>query len=106
MNPWANTLPGCCATMRLGVYSSCGLRDPLSRQTIATIAQSTAALGHRSQRTAVRKRRNLPQITSHLRDGRFHVLADGPRFDLHGLWSFRNVRFSVHGTRQVPTQHS
>jgi len=74
------------------------IHDLLSRQTIATLPQLSAALGNCSQRTAVRKLRDIPHLTSYSHNGRFYVLADRPQFDAHGLWSFRNVRFSSHGT--------
>ena len=83
--------------MRPPQYSADSLVDLLRRQTVATLAQLMAALGTDSQRTAVRKLRDLPHHTSYSHNGRFYVLADRPQFDAHGLWSFHNVRFSARG---------
>ncbi len=83
--------------MRPPQYSADSLVDLLRRQTVATLPQLMTALGTDSQRTAVRKLRDLPHHTSYSHTGRFYVLADRPQFDAHGLWSFHEVRFSARG---------
>ena len=87
-----------CDTMRPPKYSADALVELLQRQTVATMPQFMAALGTGSRRTAVRKLREIPHHTSYSHNGRFYVLAERPRFDAHGLWSYRRVRFSSRGS--------
>ena len=84
--------------MRPPKYSSDTLVKLLQRQTVATMPQLMDALGTGSRRTAVRKLHAIPHHTSYSHNGRFYVLAERPRFDAHGLWSFRGVRFSARGS--------
>ena len=47
----------------------------------------------------VRKRLSLWRTyTSYNKNGRYYVLPSVPRFDEHGLWEYRGVRFSRFGT--------
>ncbi len=91
--------------MRPPKYSADSLRDLLLRQTVATLPELMAALGTDSQRTTVRKLRDLPHFTSYSHNGRFYVLADRPEFDAHGLWSFHDVRFSARGNLLLTSAH-
>ena len=84
--------------MRPPKYSADTLVKLLQRQTVATMPQVMDALGTGSRRTAVRKLHAIPHHTSYSHNGRFYVLAKRPRFDAHGLWSFRGVRFSARGS--------
>ena len=84
--------------MRPPLYSSDALPDLFQRQSVATLSQVSAALGHCSLRTAVRRLAQIPHHTSYSHNGRFYALADRPQFDAHGLWSFQTVRFSSRGT--------
>lgn len=83
--------------MRPVRFSADTLVALLRRQTVATLLQLRTALGDCSQRTVERKLRDIPHHTSYSHSGRYYALADQPRFDARGLWSFRGIRFSAHG---------
>ncbi|HKL58901.1 MAG TPA: hypothetical protein VJ863_03300 [Sphaerochaeta sp.] len=39
-----------------------------------------------------------PYLGSYNHNGRFYTLAGIPQFDEHGLWGYKNIRFSRFGT--------
>lgn len=57
-----------------------------------------AALGTSVERTVFRKLAALRCRASYTHCGRYYVLDETARFDSLGLWSFRSVWFSAHGT--------
>ena len=79
-------------------YSSSPLIDLFHRQTVASLPEVMAALGTRARRTAFRKLKELPYRTSYSHRGRSDTLEELINYDQHGLWSFRDVRFSAVGT--------
>ena len=84
--------------MRPPQYSTAALSDLFHRQTVAALPEVMAALGTRARRTAFRKLKELPCRTSYSHRGGYYTLEELIDFDQHGLWSFRDVRFSVAGT--------
>ena len=86
------------ATMRPSQYSTAALSDLFRRQTVASLPEVMAALGTRARRTAFRKLKELPYRTSYSHRGGYYTLEELISFDQHGLWSFRDVRFSAAGT--------
>lgn len=70
----------------------------IRRQKIAALAELMTALGTDSRRTAFRKLRELACRTSYSHCGRYYTLDEVAAFDDLGLWSHREVWFSVHGT--------
>ncbi len=54
-----------------------------------------------SHMTVVRALRKYGYFTSFNHNSSFYVLADTPRFDDGGLWWYRDVGFSRHGTLQA-----
>jgi hypothetical protein len=70
----------------------------LKRHTIATLDELKKALGTRVDSTLFRKLNELAYRTSYSHRGRYYVLDESARFDDLGLWSFRSVWFSQHGT--------
>lgn len=70
----------------------------LRKQKIASLPEVMAALGTAARRTAFRKLRELRCRTSYSHCGRYYTLDDVAGFDERGLWSHRDVWFSVHGT--------
>ena len=79
-------------------FSTLTLVDLLRERKIATISELMATLGTSAERTVFRKLRQLPYRTSYSHKGRYYTLDDIAEFDELGLWSFRAVWFSVHGT--------
>jgi len=84
--------------MRPTEFDSKTLAKLLRKRKIATIAELMAALGSDSRQTVFRKLRELGYRTSYSHRGSFYTLDEVAAFDKRGLWSHRDVRFSVHGT--------
>jgi hypothetical protein len=70
----------------------------LRKNKIATIEDIKAALGKCSDATVYRKLQGIPHLTSYSHRGRFHTLEEIAAYDALGLWDFRDVWFSKHGT--------
>lgn len=84
--------------MRPTEFSSKSLARLLRKQKIASLPELMAALGTEARRTVFRKLSELPYRSSYSHRGRYYTLADVAQFDELGLWSFRDVCFSVYGT--------
>jgi hypothetical protein len=84
--------------MRPESYHAADLVALLRRQTIATLPELKQALGTQTDSTLFRKLAELDYHSSYSHRGRFYVLHESCRFDELGLWAFRNVWFSMHGT--------
>ena len=84
--------------MRPTEFNSASLSALLRRQKVATMPELTAALGTQARRTVFRKLEELQYRTSYTHRGRFYTLDEIAEFDERGLWSWQQVRFSVHGT--------
>lgn len=74
------------------------LRRLLLKKTIATMPELKAALGTAVDLTVFRKLRELSYRSSYSHRGKYYTLDEIARFDALGLWSFRAVWFSQHGT--------
>src|SRR5437016_612719 len=64
------------------------LRSLLQRQKIATLAELKGSLGSSATMTVFRKLKALGYLTSYSHRGKYYTLADIPRFDERGLWSY------------------
>jgi hypothetical protein len=84
--------------MRPETFHSDDLAAFLRRHKIATLDELKAVLGTTVNSTVFRKLAQLPSLTSYSHRGRYYTLDDLARFDELGLWSFRSVFFSKHGT--------
>ena len=85
--------------MRPTQFSADAIIDLLRNQTIASLAEVSAALGPgASRRTAFRKLKDLDARTSYSHRGGYYTLDQLAAFDERGLWSFAGVRFSRAGT--------
>jgi hypothetical protein len=84
--------------MRFETYRVADLVALLRRQTIATLPELKQALGTQTDSTLFRKLAELDYHSSYSHRGRFYVLGESCRFDELGLWAFRDVWFSAHGT--------
>jgi hypothetical protein len=76
------------------------LRQLLHERKIATMAELKAALGTRVDMTVFRKLRELRYHSSYSHRGKYYTLEEIAHFDEFGLWGFRAVWFSSHGTLQ------
>lgn len=84
--------------MRPTRYSSDAAAMLLRKQQVATLPELMTVLGTKARRTAFRKLRELSCVTSYSHCGRYYTLAEIAEFDERGLWSWREVWFSKHGT--------
>jgi hypothetical protein len=61
------------------------------------VIDNLASLLNSSIKTARRRLKLWQAITSYNMNGRYYTLPGIPDFDCHGLWEYRQVRFSQHG---------
>jgi len=74
------------------------LRHLLLKKKIATMLELKAALNTEVDLTVFRKLREISYHSSYSHRGKYYTLDEIARFDEMGLWSFRAVWFSKHGT--------
>jgi hypothetical protein len=84
--------------MRTPTFLSDHLRKFLRSKKIATLPELKQALGTTVDTTVFRKLRELSYHSSYSHRGRYYTLAEIPKFDPLGLWSFQSVWFSRWGT--------
>lgn len=84
--------------MRKEKYPAKRLTKLLKTKKIASIDELKEALGTPVTMTVFRKLQELGYLTSYSDGGRYYSLRDVAEFDELGLWSFRSVWFSAHGT--------
>ena len=84
--------------MRRKRYYADELAGFLRRHKIATLTELKEVLGTDVDSTVFLKLKELAYRTSYSHRGRYYTLDDVVRFDDVGLWSFRSVWFSRHGT--------
>jgi len=84
--------------MRKEQYPSERLARLLKSRKIAGMDELKETLGTSVDMTVFRKLQELGYITSYSHGGRYYTLSQIPEFDDVGLWSFRSVWFSRHGT--------
>ncbi len=84
--------------MRTPQFPSDALAELIREQKIATMGQLTDALGTDVKRTVFRKLKVLRYRTSYSHRGSYYTLDEVADFDDDGLWSYKSVWFSTHGT--------
>lgn len=84
--------------MRPIQFEPASLVKLLKKQRVATLDELKGALGTKVTVTVFRKLKALAYRTSYSHRGRYYTLDEIARFDARGLWRFRDVRFSRHGT--------
>ena len=70
----------------------------LEEHIVATMPEMMTALGTPVSKTVLRKLKELSYRTSYSHSGKYYCLDRLVRFDERGLWSYRAVWFSRHGT--------
>jgi len=83
--------------MRTTNFYSKELVKLLKRKKIATINELKAALGTDVNITVYRKLKEVSYRTSYSHRGGYYTLDEIARFDDKGLWSYRDVWFSIYG---------
>ena len=82
------------------------LLDELFRRTpVALLNQLRRALKTTSRTTVFRALTAVGYRTSYSHAGRYYTLKRLAQFDAQGLWVFRDVRFSVHGTLRATVEY-
>jgi len=84
--------------MRPIEYSAASIAILLRKQKIATMSELMTALGTNAKRTVFRKLKELDYRTSYSHRGGYYTLDEVAEFGDLGLWAFREVWFSIHGT--------
>ena len=84
--------------MRPETYRTSQLVRWFEKMRILTWGRIAQALGKPSRITVFRKLAQLGARASYSHRGRYHTLDRLATYDKNGLWSFRGVRFSRHGT--------
>lgn len=80
------------------------VRSLLHRQKIATLAELKESLGTSATMTVFRKLKALGYRASYSHRGKYYTLADIPRFDERGLWSYLAAWFSRDGNLLATAQ--
>ena len=70
----------------------------LREQIVATMPQLKSALGTSVTFTVLRKLAPLGYRSSYSHSGTYYTLEANAQYDAQGLWSYRDVHFSRHGT--------
>lgn len=86
------------AIMRPTEFSADAIAELLRRQKVATLPELMQALGSNARRTVFRKLAELAYRTSYSHRGRYYTLDEVAQFDEQGVWTYRDVWFSVYGT--------
>lgn len=84
--------------MRTESFQAEKLAKLLRKRKVATIAELKSALGTTVDVTVTRKLKELGYRTSYSHGGSYYTLDEIAEFDELGLWTCRDVRFSIHGT--------
>jgi hypothetical protein len=84
--------------MNIVHYPADKLTRLLHDQKVATMPQLKAALGTSVSYTVLRKLTPLGYRTSYSHGGTYYTLDEIARYDELGLWSWRDIHFSRHGT--------
>jgi hypothetical protein len=74
------------------------LNQLFRRKRAALLDDLREALGTASRTTIFRILKTIGYFTSYSHAGRFYTLRGIPKFDRLGLWSWRGIGFSSHGT--------
>jgi len=74
------------------------LNQLFRRKRAALLDDLRAALGTGSRTTIFRTLKAVGYFTSYSHAGRYYTLRRIPNFDRRGLWSWREIGFSSHGT--------
>lgn len=84
--------------MRPVVYTTDELLRAFDERRVLTLEQVKGILGTPVKMTARRKLRALGYLSSYSHAGRFYTLKPVPRWDGHGLWVYKGIRFSRNGS--------
>lgn len=84
--------------MNITKFDASKLAALLESREVVTFEELASALGTDAKATIFRKLKEIDYRASYSHRGRFYTLADEDKFDVLGLWSFEDIRFSSYGT--------
>ncbi len=84
--------------MRPVVYPTDELVRAFDEHRVLTLEQVKDRLGTPVKMTALRKLRAVGYLSSYSHAGRYYTLKQIPRWDGYGLWVYKGIRFSRHGS--------
>ena len=84
--------------MRPIEYLTDELERTFAAHQVLALEQVKQALGTPVKMTALRKLRALGYHSSYSHAGKYYTLAPFPRWDVHGLWVYKGIRFSRRGS--------
>ena len=84
--------------MRKKRFHSSVLKGLILNQKIAAMAEMKDALGTGVDATIFRKLKELSYLRSYSHRGKYYTLPQVARFNEQGLWSYRDVHFSMQGS--------
>lgn len=70
----------------------------LKTNTVMTISELGHALNHRARSSLFRDLKNISTLSSYTHAGKYRVLKTTPHFNSTGLWFYKGIGFSKHGT--------
>jgi len=74
------------------------VRKLLQTHTVMTLKQISHELNGRSRSSLFRDLKKVDVITSYTHGGQYHAVKSAARFDVVGLWFFKEIGFSKYGT--------
>jgi len=81
--------------MKQEKFSMKALKTLLMKRKIATMQELKDKLGTQVDMTVLRKLKELAYITSYSNSGKYYALKQTAKFDENGLWSYKQVYFSI-----------
>jgi hypothetical protein len=84
--------------MRTTQYHTQTLEALFGREKVLTLDAMKQALGTKAKMTVFRKLRALSYRASYSHAGKYYTLDEIAEYDQHGLWNYRRIYFSKHGS--------
>ena len=84
--------------MRTVQFHAQTLEALFDREKVLTLEAMKKALGTRAKMTVFRKLKTLSYRASYSHAGKYYTLDEIAEYDQHGLWNYRQVWFSKHGS--------
>lgn len=85
-------------TMNLPRFTPSMLAQVLQAKHVSTLSELSSEFDDCSHRTVHRKLKSLDYLSSYSHRGKYYTLRSSARFDSFGLWFYKDIRFSRHGT--------
>ena len=84
--------------MRTEQFAAARLQTLFEKQKVAALPELQTALGCQAKITVFRKLKDLSYLSSYSHAGQYYTLPKIAQFNERGLWAWKAIRFSKHGT--------